>query len=329
MARLKRLKGIFIAVIMALTVLLPACSPESTAATQNNGTSYSPSAPPSPTPLPGSVGQPEDLFAYDPSKPFGEKEIGVEETEAGVKIREMSYNAYDKTVSSSGTIKFYLVEPKGEGPFPFVLYFHWLGSPNGNKKEFLDEAVSMAEKGVGGFLIDGFFPWKGLPSGDAEKDASRIVCQVTELRRAIDYIESLPYADAERIGYVGHDYGAMFGAVLSGADKRINSYVLIAGMGDFELWFFDYWVRLSGEKKQAYTDAISRLDPINYVGKAMPAELFFQFAEHDGFITKDIADTFYAAASEPKEVKFYDSDHSMRNEEAKSDRDEWLLDRLE
>ncbi len=330
MPKRRYLRRAIAAVAVAISLaLLPACSPAGPAAEQLSGPSASSSViPPSPASSQEPELTPEDPFAYDTSKPFNEKEISSEETENGVKVREMSYDAYDRTIVPSGAIKYYLVEPKGEGPFPFVLYFHWLGSPNGNKKEFLDEAVAMAEKGVGGLLIDGFFPWKGLPTGDTEKDMARIVCQVTELRRAIDYIESLTLADAKRIGYVGHDYGAMFGAVLSGADRRISSYVLIAGMGDFSHWFLLYWVHLPIDERQAYIDAISRLDPIKYAAKAAPAELFFQFAESDAFITKDTADTFYEAASEPKEVKFYDSDHSMRNAEAQADRDDWLLERL-
>lgn len=328
MPKRKFLRGIIAAAVVIPLVLFAACS-TGPAAVQTPEPSGSPSALlASPTSLPNPEPDPDDPFAYDPSRPFNEMELSAEKTETGVNIREMSYDAYNKTINASGTVKFYLVEPKGEGPFPFVLYFHWLGSPNGNKKEFLDEAVSMAEKGVGGFLIDGFFPWKGVPVGDAEKDTSKIIYQVNELRRAIDYIQCLPNADSGRIGYVGHDYGAMFGAVLSGVEDRIDSYVLIAGMGDFGRWFMQYWVHLSGDKKQAYLDAISTLDPVNYVSKAEPAALFFQFADDDGFITKDIADTFYNAASEPKEAKLYESDHSMRNEEARSDRDDWLIERL-
>ncbi len=329
MSKRKHFKNTVIAAVVISLVLLPACSPGSPAPTRTPETSVSPSVlSPSPTAADTAGTMPEELFAYDPSRPFNEKEISVEETENGVRIREMSYDAYDKTINSSGTIKFYLVEPKGEGPFPFVLYLHWISNRTGTNKEFLDEAVSMAEKGVGGLLPEGFFPYKKFPNGNLERDVSMIKYQVTELRRAVDYIQKLPTADAKRIGYVGHEHGAMYGAILSGVDKRINSYVLIAGMGDFQSWFFQYWINLLEDKKQAYIDALSILDPINYVGKAAPAALFFQFAKNDSFILKDTADAFYAAGSEPKEVKFYDTDHSMVNEEAQSDRDDWLLERL-
>ncbi len=42
---------------------------------------------------------------------------------------------------------------------PGLIYFHWLGHLNGNRDEFLDEAVEMADHSVLSILIQGYFPW--------------------------------------------------------------------------------------------------------------------------------------------------------------------------
>lgn len=264
----------------------------------------------------------KNVFMYDSTKPFNEKEISVKDEE-GVKVHEISYDSYDTEINS-GKINAYLVVPEGDGPFPAVLYVHWLGNVNSNKKEFLNDAIEMAKKGAVGLLIDGYFPWMNTPNG-TDKDRASIIYQVIEVRRAVDYLTNLPYVDSKNLAYVGHDYGAMYGAIMSGIDKRIGSYDLITGMGNFADWFLTYWVKNSNDE---YLKSLSDLDPIMYIGKAAPSKLFFQFATNDKFITKSVADEFYQAASDPKEEKFYDGGHRMNTDEAKADRIKWLSDCL-
>lgn len=275
-----------------------------------------------------------ELFTYDSSKPINIQELSSEETLTGVTVREISYNAYDNSLNPDGIISAYMITPEGEGPFPCILYFHWLGSMNSNKKEFLEEATSLAEQGIAGFLIDGVFPWRQKPAG-LLKDKAMVVYQVIEVSRALDYITTLPYIDQERIGYVGHDYGAMYGALLSGIDKRINCYVFIAGMGNFTDWFVKYWPHrdeggnlLNEAGIEDYRQEMAELDPVNYIKDTAPASIFFQFANTDKFITKEVADEFYEAASLPKEVLFYEGAHEMESEQARLDREEWLLEKL-
>lgn len=45
----------------------------------------------------------------------------------------------------------YLVVPSGRGPFAAILYMHW---GQGNKDEFLSEAVEMAYHGAISIMID-------------------------------------------------------------------------------------------------------------------------------------------------------------------------------
>jgi predicted esterase len=282
----------------------------------------------------GQESLPEELFAYDTSVPFNVQELSEEEAPGGITIREITYDAYDQSINTEGKIGAYVVMPEGEGPFPCVLYFHWLGSSNANKEEFLEEAKTLAGQGIAGVLIDGYFPWKMQPS-ELKKDKELVIYQVIETRRAVDYLESLPGVDTKRLGYVGHDYGAMFGSVMCSFDKRISNYVFITGMGNFTDWFLQYWrhtddngVNLSKDGKDRYRIEMSELDPVNYVREAAPAKLFFQFADNDVFITKEIAEEYYDAASEPKEVKFYEAEHEMESEQARLNRIEWLINNL-
>src|ERR1700682_607791 len=218
------------------------------------------------------------VFAYT-SVAFDLKEESAKPQD-GITIRDVNYAAY---TPQRGRIKAYLVRAGGKGRFAGLLFFHWLGEPNGNRNEFLDEAVALAKQGTVSLLIQGYFPWAVAPQ-DGETDRQRIVDETIEVRRALDLLISQPQVDRKRIGFVGHDYGAMYGAIVSGLERRVKTYVLMAGMGNFSDWSLKYWPASAAKGEAAYRLAINALDPINYVSGAAPAALLFQFSNTDKYI---------------------------------------------
>lgn len=69
--------------------------------------------------------------------------------------------------------------------------------------------------------------------------------------------------------------------------QQLYYYFIFKKSGDdFRTWFFQYWVRLNGDKEKAYIDAISPLDPSNFIAKAAPLSLFLQFVSKDNYISK-------------------------------------------
>lgn len=263
------------------------------------------------------------IFGSDPSVAFDLKEGQINE-ENGVAVRDINYAA---NAPKHGRIKAFLIQPSGKGPFAGILFFHWLGDVKSDRTEFLDEAVSLAKQGTVSLLIQGYFPWLEKPT-DGETDHQQVIDQTIEVRRGLDLLLSQPKVDKRRIGFVGHDYGAMFGTIASGVDKRVKTYVLIAGMGNFSDWSLKYWAGPSKKGADVYKQALKDVDPIGYVSHAAPASLLFQFANNDKYISKEVADEFYAAASKPKEVKWYDATHDLNIEAARNDRREWLTRHL-
>ncbi len=263
------------------------------------------------------------LFAYDSSIPFDLKDESAKEQD-GVTIRDINYAAY---APKHGRIKAYLVQPSVKGPFAGILWFHWLGEVKSDRTEFLDEAVALAKQGTASLLIQGYFPWTEEPT-DGPTDHQQIVDQTIEVRRALDLLLSQPKVDKRRIGFVGHDYGAMFGSIASGVDKRVKTYVMIAGMGSFSDWSLKYWSGPKTNGADAYKLAVKDVDPIGYVGHTAPASLLFQFANNDKYISRETADAFFGAASKPKEVKWYDATHDLNIDAARNDRREWLTRQL-
>ncbi len=272
----------------------------------------------------GSQDRPRPLFAYDRSLPLDLREISTR-SDDGVTIRDVTYASIDRR---HGPIEAFTVRPPGSGPFAGLLYFHWLGKPRGDRTEFLEEAAALSRHGVVSMLVQGYFPWKEPPK-DGRADRQQVIDQVIDTRRAIDLLLAQPDVDRERLGYVGHDYGAMYGAILAAVDARAKAYVLVAGMGDFAAWSLKYWPHTAADGADAaYRRAMADVDPINFIGLAAPASLLFQFAKRDIYITEAAAAEFFDQASAPKDVRWYDAEHDLHVEAAASDRNEWLKKQL-
>lgn len=276
---------------------------------------------PSPPPAQDDTASP--LFAYDRNAAIGVTIDTVHTIDGGL-LRDAHFAA---SSSRHGQVKFTLVRPTGNGPFAGVLFFHWLGKPKGNREEFLEEALQLAKEGVVSLLVQGYFPWREDPvSGPA--DRQQVVDQTIDTRKALELLLREPGVDPQKIAYVGHDYGAMFGAILAGLESRVKTYVFIAGMGNFGDWSLKYWPATAAGGEKLYRDALDPVDPVRFVSHAAPAALLFQFSNSDKYISKETALAFSDAASDPKTVRWYDADHDMSIPEVQKDRHDWLARQL-
>jgi pimeloyl-ACP methyl ester carboxylesterase len=218
----------------------------------------------------------------------------------------------------------FLVEPLGGGRGPGILWLHWFDTeaPDGNRTQFVDEAVGLArDHRVVSVLPQGRFPWTGAPT-DAAADAERIRAEVERHRAALDLLAARSDVDPARIALVGHDFGGMHGAILAAEDSRIAALVLIAATPRWGDWFLPFW-QIGGDRHD-YLRALEPLDPINRVGGLSPRPVMFQFARNDFFIAGMTGLEFNGAAGDPKELHAYDADHGMRDPQAALDRAAFL-----
>jgi fermentation-respiration switch protein FrsA (DUF1100 family) len=130
--------------------------------------------------------------------------------------------------------------------------------------------------------------------------------------------------NAAKIGYVGHDFGAMYGMVLASREKRVKFWAFQAATAWFSDWFL-YYPKREGVERQAVIDRLAPLDPVNHIPAASPVLL--QFAKKDQFVTEAKANQLIAAAKEPKKVLWYDSGHAL-TVQATADRLIWLRQQL-
>ncbi len=263
------------------------------------------------------------MFEYDRESPLNVAKGDVEHRN-GISVHDISYASL-----ADGRISAYLARPKGKGPFAGIIFVH---PGPGDRSSFLDEAITLAKMGAVSLLINA--PWAYPEFGEramkmTAKDFRSMFIQTTmNIRRGVDLIQSLPNVDAKRIGYVGHSFGALLGGALSGVEKRIKAYVLMAGTGSFTDVAVLNMPDLKGELLDEYRETMEPIDPINYVRHAAPAALFFQFGLQDAFFPKEKFLEYYEAGSDPKSIQWYEADHYRLNEVGRFDRIEWLRRQL-
>jgi pimeloyl-ACP methyl ester carboxylesterase len=219
----------------------------------------------------------------------------------------------------------YLVEPMDGGRGAAILFLHWFDTeaPDGNRTQFLDEAVDLArDHGVVSLLPQGSFPWSEAPT-DAEADSRRVRAEVAGHRGAVDLLAARDDVEEGRIGLVGHDFGAMHGIVLAAEDQRIATMVAIAATPRWGDWFLPFWP-IDGDRWD-YLRAMHSLDPVTRIGDLAPRPVCLQFAKGDFYIADMSGLELHRAAGEPKELHAYPADHAVRHPQARIDRTDFLV----
>jgi predicted esterase len=244
--------------------------------------------------------------------------------ETGVEIKDSAF-VHDIRYASGGTSEVaYLVLPAKQPATAGVLFFHWLSSSGGNRIEFKEEAVGLAAQGIASLLVQGDFPWSTQPSG-ADHDIKAIQAEVEGVEAGVDLLLKQPGVDAHHLAYVGHDYGAMHGAVLLARDSRFSGAVLMAPDAHWVNWFNDYWTFIKTPAQRAdYARALLPLDPATTL-RSVKCKVLLQFARSDEYLPLDRAHAVESAApAKLRETRWYESDHGF-NDTARSDRDAWLV----
>lgn len=282
---------------------------------------------------PAPAAAPAARFAYDAARPL-QLEDRVVDSDEYATVHDVGYRS-----TNGDRISAYLVVPKRAGPFAGVLFGHW---GNGTRAEFLPEAELYARTGAVSLLPD--YPWDR--AGSARKsvdhftapqvDRAIFVQAVVELRRGLDLLMAQPGVDPKRIAYVGHSYGAQWGAILAAVDRRAAAVVLMGGVPQAA----DVFLRstnpeliglrssLPPGQLEKYVDTIGELDALRFISRVPPVPVFLQFARYEQYFGQEAANRYIAAAREPKKVSWYDTDHELNDPQCLRDRVAWLTEHV-
>jgi len=273
------------------------------------------------------------LFDYDAKAPLSRQDNMLYDRD-GVRVYDVSFDS-----PKGGRVTGYMVVPPGPGPFAGVVFGHW---GYGNRTEFLPEAELYAEAGAVSVLID--YPWtrpapwrRSLSEPDEpEKDRGLYVQTVVDLRRAFDLLTSRPDVDGNRLAYVGHSYGAQWGAVLAAVDQRMKAAVLVGGIPDLaSIWLenddpniAEFRQKVPKEKVARYLEVNGPLNAVNYVPHAAPVPLMFQFARYERYFEEAAMNRYFKAAAEPKLARWYATGHELNDIRAMVDRAAFLQEKI-
>ncbi len=190
--------------------------------------------------------------------------------------------------------------PDATGPFPAVLVLHGFSSD----KERMADSIGrgLVARGVASLAID--LPLHGSREGGLDALSFRnplAVVQawrlaVREAHRAIDFLAEHRSVDANRIGIAGYSLGAYLALIVAANSKLIKAVTLAAG-GDLpEQTPFASLVRTVADPQRAARALAGR--PLLMVN-----------GRYDRRVLPDQARSLYEAASEPKELRWYDGGH--------------------
>ena len=237
------------------------------------------------------------------------------------------------SVSGGAPIEAYIIRPATQATgLAGVLFVHWFGppAPTSNRTQFIDEAKALARRGTVSLLVSTF--WSDPARYQArrwETDFDNSVAQAKDLRRALDVLLFQRGVDPARIAFVGHDYGAMFGMLVSAVDPRAKAYALIAPAPRFTDWYL-FGSSTGTPAGTARTDFLARfaaIEPVNVVGRTR-ASVFFQFGEVDRYTPRKAFIELYLAGPASKRMATYHSEHEMTDAIIRYDRTAWLAEQL-
>ena len=222
-----------------------------------------------------------------------------------------------------------MFRPEVASSLAAILYVHWYESESitSHRTQFEEEAKELARLGAVCLSIETLWSDRDFFLKRTQKeDMQNSLEEVVNIRRALDLLVSQPNVDAKRLAYVGHDFGGMYGVLAGSLDQRPTHYVVMASTPRFPDWYL-YLPKLEGEARETFIQQMTEIDPITHVPNLSPASVLFQFATDDFHVPKERAEEFFAAAKEPREIKWYEAQHGL-NEAATEDRKAWLKQSL-
>ncbi len=194
-----------------------------------------------------------------------------------------------------------------------VVFMHGAG---GTRIDFIDEATALASRGAVALAIDSPFSRSPRPEVQAGRAAPAVtrtlmIRNVKDLVRGFDLLVQRYGVSPERLGIVGYSMGVQPAALAAALDPRVRAVVLMAGRDP------------SGTPGDAQWEVLfGPLDTARFVPHLAPAEVLLQGGKGDEVIPREEMEQLYAATSEPKEIRWYDTGHELSK--TKPDRLAWL-----
>ena len=262
----------------------------------------------------------ELFFAYDKALPLEAVERPLEAPEG------ITRTHFEITTTHDQRVPGILHTPAGPGPFPLLVMQHGAGSEK--EAEYITKpAEYWAERDCWAVIaIDA--PHHGertkVPFDRQElfrypyRWRDHAVQTAQDLMRAVDYAETRPELDTERIGYIGFSMGTILGVAFVALDQRIKAAVFNIG-GSVTLARLQQFSGQGGEDVALIAELV---DSAAYAPLVAPRPVLMINGRQDEVVSPEVAQRLFDAFEEPKRIEWFDGGHyDMRGKEFKLIRD--------
>ncbi len=204
--------------------------------------------------------------------------------------------------------------PRGERPAPAALLLHGYSS----HKEQMADTIGrvLLRHGIASLAID--LPLHGERRGGTDMQAMRNPIALAsawrtaqaDARLALGYLGARAEVDADCLGIVGYSMGSFLGVLVAADVRRVKAVVLAAG-GDLP----------DGTPFERLVRSVA--DPLRAVRTLAGRPLLMVHGRRDRTVTPAQAERLFAAAGEPKTLRWWESGHYLPDA-AIDDAAEWL-----
>lgn len=216
-------------------------------------------------------------------------EVGGLNSENFIEPELIHYPTFDKTNGQQRKIPAFVYKPKGEGPFPVIISIH--GGPEGQYRPYFSSTYQMWLEKLGAAVIapnvrgsSGYGKeYVALDNGFKREDS------VKDIGALLDWIETQPQLDSQRVAVFGGSYGGYM--VLASSvhySDRLKAAVDIVGISNFVTFLENTKsyrrdlrrVEYGDERIPAMREHLNKISPNNHVEK-IKVPLFVVQGEND------------------------------------------------
>ncbi len=256
---------------------------------------------------------------YD-GKPFQYRIAPVEQQPLYTQYK-ITYDAPEPEpgVNPQGIAYYYLpagITP-GDAPRPGVICLHILGG-DGSLTRMI--ASYLAQQGMPAMMV--LMPWFGerAPAGGRSGMTGMVLAGAlkqtpSDVRRAIDILQSRPEVNPDRLRLVGTSMGALFGATVTGMDERVKRAAFLLGGGDLPEILAqptkeaspirEALVKAPAEKQPEVAAILTGIDPMTWApalrGRAVSGNILMMNAANDEVIPPAVSRKLAEAMELPAE----------------------------
>lgn len=258
-----------------------------------------------------------DFYAYDNSAPLEARLVPTTGGTAQLDEFQLTFRSVRRELVTG---VFYL--PKTATDSTRTRCLLWLHGYGGDKT-IVSEALSvLGQFGFALLALDAEYhgdrkqPGKNIYGLDLVENRYALAQTIIDYRRALDFLETLPQIDPQRIGLLGASMGGILGALLAGVDERVKVAIIVAGGGGWSEIVRQSQIApaepvreyLNGNFKVA-PRLFDPVDPIHLIHRVRsPRALQMHHGDLDTIVPFSAGTALFDRAGDPKEFWTYPGD---------------------